>query len=76
MTSLTSASVNTATWRGTGTWNKLPGYIYTISVVDNGSSGSKKLDTISIAIKSPTGATVFSTNGAQALKGGNITVHH
>lgn len=76
ITSLTSATPTTATWSGTGSWNKLPGYSYTVSVVDNGSSGSRKADTISILIKSPPGTTVFTTNGPQVLKGGNITVHH
>jgi hypothetical protein len=70
-----SGSGNTATWTGTGSWNGQPGYTYTISVVDNGSSGSKRGDTISITITSPAGTTVYSTGGAQALKGGNITVH-
>jgi hypothetical protein len=70
-----SGSGNTATWRGTGSWNGQPGYTYTISVVDNGSSGSKKGDTISITITSPAGVVVYSTSGAQTLKGGNITVH-
>jgi len=70
-----SGSGNTATWSGTGVWNGQSGYTFTISVVDNGSSGSKKLDTISITIKSPANVLVYSTGGAQALKGGNITVH-
>jgi len=66
---------NTATWSGTGSWNGEPGYAYTVSVVDNGSSGSKKGDTIAITIRSPSGATVFATGGPQPLTGGNITVH-
>jgi hypothetical protein len=70
-----SSSGNTATWSGTGDWNGQPGYTFTISVVDNGSSGSKKLDTISITITSPTNAVVYTTGGAQVLKGGNVTVH-
>lgn len=69
-----STSGNTGTWTGTGRWNGTDGYTFTISVVDNGSSG-KKGDTISIVIKSPTNVTVFTTSGAQPLKGGNITVH-
>jgi hypothetical protein len=74
VTSLISSG-NTATWSGTGDWNKVPGYTYTISVVDNGSSGAKKLDTISITIKSPSNAVVYTTGGPQTLKGGNITIH-
>ena len=70
-----TSSGNTATWSGTGNWNGTSGYTYTISVVDNGSSGSKKGDTINITIKSSGGTTVYTTGGSQALKGGNITVH-
>ncbi|MCA1702306.1 MAG: hypothetical protein LC808_03140, partial [Actinobacteria bacterium] len=70
-----SSSGNTATWTGTGYWNRTSGYKYTISVVDNGSSGSKKADTITITIKSPSNVTVYTTSGSQVLKGGNITVH-
>jgi hypothetical protein len=70
-----SSSGNAATWSGTGRWNGQTGYSYTISVLDNGSSGSKKGDTISITIKSPSNVVVFSTNEPQALKGGNITIH-
>ena len=68
------SSGNSGTWTGTGRWNGVAGYTFTVSVVDNGTSG-KKGDSISIVIKSPTNATVFSTGGAQPLKGGNIVVH-
>jgi hypothetical protein len=70
-----SGSGNMATWSGTGSWNGEAGYTYTISVVDKGSSGSRKGDTISITITSPTNVIVFTTDGAQSIKGGNITVH-
>jgi len=70
-----SASGNTATWSGTGSWNGQSGYTYTVSVVDNGSSGSKKGDTITITITSPSNLVVYTTGGSQVLKGGNITVH-
>jgi hypothetical protein len=70
-----SSSGNSATWSGVGTWNGQTNYAYTISVVDNGSAGSKKGDKISITIKSPAGALVYTTGGSQVLKGGNITVH-
>jgi hypothetical protein len=69
-----NSSGNAGTWTGTGRWNGVTGYTFTVSVVDNGTSG-KKGDTISIEIKSPTNVTVFTTGGAQPLKGGNIVVH-
>ena len=69
-----SSSGATATWTGTGKWNGTSGYTYSISVVDGGPSGAKKSDTISVTVKSPTNTIVHTTNGAQALKGGNITV--
>jgi streptogramin lyase len=67
-----SSSGNAATWSGTGVWNGKPNHTFTISVVDNGTG---KSDKITITIKSPSNATVYSTNGSQTLKGGNITVH-
>ena len=70
-----TVSRNTASWSGTGSWNGLPDYRYTVSVVDQGSSGGKKGDTIAVVITAPSGAIAFTTDGAQALKGGNITVH-
>ncbi len=69
-----NTSGNSGTWTGTGRWNNVTGYTFTVSVVDNGTSG-KKGDTISIVIKSPTNVTVFTTSGALPLKGGNIVVH-
>ena len=74
MTAVTGATGNSATWTGTGYWNGLSGYKYTISVVDRGTS-AKKGDTVDITIKSPSNTTVYTTNGAQTLKGGNIVVH-
>ena len=71
---LNMTSANSGTWTGTGRWTGVDGYTFTVSVVDNGTSG-KKGDTISIVIKSPTNVTVFTTNGPQPLKGGNIVVH-
>ena len=68
------SSGNSGTWTGTGRWDGVDGYTFTVAVVDNGTSG-KKGDTISIVIKSPTNVTVFTTSGPQALKGGNIVVH-
>jgi hypothetical protein len=69
-----SATADAGTWSGTGRWNGVAGYTFTVSVVDLGTSG-KKGDTISIVITSPANATVFTTGGAQPLKGGNIVVH-
>ena len=69
-----SGSGNTATWTGTGKWNGVGGYTFSVTVVDNGTSG-KKGDTISVVIKAPNGSTVFSSGGPQPLKGGNIVVH-
>ncbi|HEY8636370.1 MAG TPA: post-COAP-1 domain-containing protein [Candidatus Limnocylindrales bacterium] len=68
------ATANTGTWSGTGRWNGADGYRFTVSVVDNGTSG-KNGDTISIVIMNPANAIVFTTGGPQPLKGGNIVVH-
>jgi len=68
------SSGNSGTWTGTGRWDGVDGYTFTVAVVDNGTSG-KKGDTISIVIKDPTDVTVFTTGGPQPLKGGNIVVH-
>jgi hypothetical protein len=70
-----NGSGNNATWTGTGKWNGVAGYTFAVSVVDNGSGGAKKGDTITIVIKDSHGNTVLTTVGAQTLKGGNITVH-
>ncbi len=69
-----NSSGNSGTWTGTGRWDGVGGYTFSVSVVDNGTSG-KNGDTISIVIKSPTNVTVFTTGGPQPLKGGNIVVH-
>ena len=75
VTSVTQPAKNAMSWSGSGRWNGASGHTYTVTVVDNGASGAKKGDTISVTVKSGTGATVYSSSGAQALKGGNITVH-
>lgn len=75
-TAVTTPAANSVKWSGTGKWQGAPGYTYEITVVDNGSSGSKKGDTINVKIY-PTGSPnspVYSSGGAKALKGGNITV--
>lgn len=69
-----NSSGHSGTWTGTGRWDGVDGYLFSVSVVDNGTSG-KKGDTISILITSPASVTVFTTSGPQPLKGGNIVVH-
>jgi hypothetical protein len=74
VTSLTVVG-NTATWTGTGSLNKVEGYTYTVTVVDNGSGSGKKStpDTIEITIKAPDNTVAASVKGP--LQGGNLTVH-
>lgn len=77
VTGLRSLSKTSVQWIGNGHWNRMPGYSFTVTVVDNGSSGSKRGDTIEVAIyptESPS-ALVFTSNGQQLLRGGNLTVH-
>ncbi len=69
-----TGSGSSATWTGTGRWNGVAGHKFKAVVVDNGTSG-KKGDTISLVVQTSGGATVFSTDGASPLKGGNIVVH-
>ena len=76
VTNVTVLSSRSMRWTGTGSWDGTPGYRYEITVVDNGSSGARKGDTIGIVVKDPSGATtVYSSSGAQVLRGGNLTVH-
>jgi hypothetical protein len=67
-------SGNSARWSGTGRWNGVDGYTFTVSVVDNGTSG-RNGDTISIVINNPSNVPVFTTGGPVPLGGGNIVVH-
>jgi hypothetical protein len=74
---LTVVSRTSVSWTGNGRWNGVPGYTFEATVVDQGSSGSKKGDTISIKVY-PTGVPndpVFTTETPQTLRGGNITIH-
>ena len=75
---LRSLSQTSVQWTGTGQWNRLPGYGFTVTVVDNGSSGSRKGDTIELSIypTSSPSAPVFTSKGQQLLRGGNLVVHH
>jgi uncharacterized repeat protein (TIGR01451 family) len=63
----------TATMTGSGTWKGLSGHTFEITVVDKGSPGYKKGDTITVVIRNPSGAPVFSW-GPERLKTGDIVV--
>lgn len=69
-----SSTGSTATWSGTGRWNRAEGYSFEVTVVDSG-TGKRKgtADTITLTIRAPGGTTVLHISGP--LKGGNITVH-
>jgi Tol biopolymer transport system component len=74
VTSVRQLAPNSVSWSGTGTWLTRSGCSYQVTVVDRGSSGSKKGDTIGITIIC--GSTnVYATGAVQQLSGGNITVH-
>jgi Putative Ig domain len=64
---------NSATMTGTGTYNGVAGYTFSISVVDNGTPGSL-VDTIDVVIRDAAGVVVFSTGRPELLKPGNIIV--
>jgi len=67
---------NKVSWKGTGRWNGVLGYSFEVIVLDKGSSGAKKGDEISVRIyRTSSGATVYTSGGYRALKGGNLTVH-
>ncbi len=69
---------HTATWSGSGKWNGEDGYGFEVTVVDNRNGNSAKKgdpDTIEITIRDGGGAIVWSTDGAQDLKRGNLKVH-
>jgi hypothetical protein len=74
VTAVTQPTPNSVSWSGTGTWLNQTNCAYQITVVDKGSSGPKKGDTIAISITCGSNV-VYSTDGPQSLKGGNITVH-
>ncbi len=63
----------TATMTGSGKWNGASGYTFEITVVDKGSPGYRKGDTITVVIRNPSGAPVFSW-GPERLKTGDIRV--
>ena len=63
----------TATMTGSGTWKGLSGHTFEITVVDKGSPGYRKGDTITVVIRNPSGTPVFSW-GPEPLKTGDIAV--
>ena len=63
----------TATMTGSGKWNGASGYTFEITVVDKGSPGYRKGDTITVVIRNPSGAPVFSW-GPERLKTGDVRV--
>lgn len=73
-----SQTDNEATWTGEGRLNGEDGYTFEVTVVDNRNGNSKKKgdpDTVEITIYDADMNTVWSTEGAQDLNRGNITVH-
>jgi hypothetical protein len=63
---------NTASFRGTGTWNGASDYTYEVRFVDNGFPGRN--DTIDVVVRDSGGAVVYSSDGPKLLKTGNVTV--
>jgi hypothetical protein len=68
-----TGSGNAATLTGTGSWNGQTGYAFEVSVVDNATWG-RLADTISVVIRDPSGAVVFTSFGPQVVKLGDIAV--
>jgi len=69
---------NTATWTGSAKWNGEDGYSFEITVVDNRNGNSAKKgapDTIDVTVTDGGGAVIWSTDGVQDLKKGNIKIH-
>lgn len=79
VTSMTAdLATGTATWVGNGRWNGEDGYGFEAVIVDNRNGNSTKKgdpDTVSVVVKDGAGAVVWSTQGAQPLTRGNITLH-
>jgi hypothetical protein len=67
-------SANQVTFDGAATWNGAAGYTYQAAFVDNGTPGKK--DTLSVVVRTPAGAVVFTTEGPKNLvaASGNVTV--
>jgi probable HAF family extracellular repeat protein len=64
---------NHAALTGTGSYNGKGGYAFEVSLVDKASWGRLE-DTISVVIRDPAGAVVFTSFGPQLLKQGDIVV--
>jgi hypothetical protein len=73
VTSLTGTGPD-ATMTGTGTWNGTPGYSFTVQLVEKGEPGGYKGDRMGVEIRDPSGAVVYTTGGANAISGGNVSV--
>jgi hypothetical protein len=73
-----SQTDTTATWTGEGRFNGEDGYTFEATVVDNRNGNSAKKgdpDTIEVTVYDSDSNVVWSTDGAQDLNRGNITVH-
>jgi probable HAF family extracellular repeat protein len=68
-----TGSGNEATLTGGGSYNGQSGYAFEVSVVDKAAWGRLE-DTISVVIRDPAGAVVFTSFGPQVLKHGDISV--
>ena len=67
-------SGNRVTFDGAATWNGAVGYSYQVDFIDNGTPGKK--DTMDVVVRTPSGAVVFTTDGAKNLvaASGNVVV--
>jgi hypothetical protein len=63
----------TAIWSGTGRWNGVDGYTFTVTVTDGGTKKSGTSDAITLTIKDSSAVIVYTATGS--LKGGNIRIH-
>jgi hypothetical protein len=70
VTSLSKPTATSATWSGTGTWDGVMEAEYSITAVDPGTGA----DTVAITISSE-GTTLWSSEGAKPVKGGDVKVH-
>jgi Bacterial Ig-like domain (group 1) len=63
---------NAVSFGGSAEVNKKPGYTYGVAFIDNGSPGRE--DTVHLIIKDASGAIVFTSDGPQKLKSGDVVV--
>lgn len=73
VTTLSGTGPN-ATLGGTGVLNGLPGYTFTVQLVEKGEPGAHKGDRIGVVIRGPGGAVVYSTGGTTPISTGNVKV--